>query len=210
MSVSYLCMLASEQGIAAAGDSRLTLMPIPLHLDRSRKVFSAPEQHLVWACCGLTVWFGMNLAHITDRILRRPGPLRPKLEEMVHRLNPILRMCQKTRRKDAVFSLLVGVTEPGQVYLLTLDLLNGTTHRLKRWDAPAMTEAGWRRALRPPMIPSEQLRGRPVEELAELARQRVRWAVERDHELSVKNPAHRQTVGGEVRWVVLRAPRLTS
>ena len=208
--MSYLCMLASERGIAAAGDSRLTLMPIPLHLDRSRKVFAAPEQHLVWACCGLTVWFGQNLAHITDRVLRRPGPLREKLAEVERRLNPILRMCRKMRRKDAIFTLLVGAVEGEEVFLLTLDLINGTTRRLKRWDAPAMTEGGWRRALRPPLIPPGELRGKTPEELAELARRRVRWAVERDHELSVKNPAHRQTVGGKVRWVVLRAPRLTS
>lgn len=38
--MSYICMLANPRGIAAAGDSRLTFSHLPLHLDRSQKVFA--------------------------------------------------------------------------------------------------------------------------------------------------------------------------
>lgn len=81
--MSYICMLANERGIAAAGDSRLTFAPIPLHLDRSQKVFTAPEQHLIWACCGLTVWGGVNYVQLTARIMsRRQWTLSKKLAEV--------------------------------------------------------------------------------------------------------------------------------
>ena len=48
--MSYICMLANENGIAAAGDSRLTLAPIPMHLNRIMGF-------LLGAVCGiLNVW----------------------------------------------------------------------------------------------------------------------------------------------------------
>ena len=49
-------------------------------------------------------------------------------------------------------------------------------------------------------------REEPLELLARRARARVQWAVARDRELHGKNPAHRQTVGGQVKWAVLGIP----
>ena len=204
--MSYICMLANESGIAAAGDSRLTLFPIPLHLDRSRKVFVAPERGLIWGCCGLTVWGGINCVHLTGHILRRPWPLERKLEAIRRRVEPVLRMCHRIHRKDVRFTLLLGVAEPGQVRLYTLDLVNGNRHRLRQWNAPSITEGGWQSALRPPFPKPELFRYDTPEELVARARQRVQWAVERDHTLSETKPAHRPTVGGTVRSVLLRVP----
>ena len=204
--MSYICMLANENGIAAAGDSRLTLAPIPMHLDHTRKVFSAPEQGLVWACCGMMVWAGINYARWTSHIMRRPWPLERKLEAVARRVGPMLRVCNRVLRRDTLFSLLVGVGTPGAVELVSLDLVNGKS-RVRRWRAPAVSEAGWKGRLRPPRPRPGELRGKPVEELTQIARERVRWAVERDRALSKEKPAHRQTVGGAVRSVSLRVDR---
>lgn len=204
--MSYICMLANERGIAAAGDSRLTFAPIPLHLDRSQKVFTAPEQHLIWACCGLTVWGGVNYVQLTARIMsRRQWTLSKKLAEVCRRVAPALRMQHRVQRTKALFTLLVGVAEPGKVQVMSLDLVNGEA-TLGRWPAPAMADAGWQRELRPPLLDPSLFRGESLEELAQQARQRVQWAVARDRELSEKQSAHRQTVGGPVRWAVLGIP----
>ena len=148
--MSYICILANENGIAAAGDSRLTLAPIPMHLDHTRKVFSAPEQGLVWACCGMMVWAGINYARWTSHIMRRPWPLERKLEAVARRVGPMLRVCNRVLRRDTLFSLLVGVGTPGAVELVSLDLVNGKS-RVRRWRAPAVSEAGWKGRLRPPL-----------------------------------------------------------
>ena len=189
--MSYICMLANRRGIAAAGDSRLTFSHLPLHLDRSQKVFADPAQHLIWACCGLTG--------------RRQWSLSKRLALVCRRVAPALRVQHRIQRQDALFTLLVGVAEPGNVQLMSLDLVNGEAS-LGRWPAPAMTEAGWKRALRPPMPDPNGFREEPLELLARRARARVQWAVARDRELHGKNPAHRQTVGGQVKWAVLGIP----
>lgn len=204
--MSYICMLANRRGIAAAGDSRLTLAPIPVHLDRSRKVFSAPEQHLIWACCGLTVWGGVNYVQLTERIMRRrQWTLSKKLAEVCRRVAPALRMQHRVRRAPALFTLLVGVAEPGKVQVMSLDLVNGEP-TLGRWPAPAMADAGWKRELRPALLNPDVFREESLEELAQRARQRVQWAVARDRALSVRESAHRQTVGGPVKWAILGVP----
>ena len=204
--MSYICMLANRRGIAAAGDSRLTFSHRPLHLDRSQKVFADPAQHLIWACCGLTVWGGVNYIQLTSRILgRRQWSLSKRLALVCRRVAPALRVQHRIQRQDALFTLLVGVAEPGNVQLMSLDLVNGEAS-LGRWPAPAMTEAGWKRALRPPMPDPNGFREEPLELLARRARARVQWAVARDRELHGKNPAHRQTVGGQVKWAVWGIP----
>ena len=58
--MSYLCLLASECAMAVVGDSRLTLSPVPLHWDKARKIGCDQGQRCLWACCGLTVFGGVN------------------------------------------------------------------------------------------------------------------------------------------------------
>lgn len=204
--MSYICMLANRRGIVAAGDSRLTLTPIPIHLDRSQKVFIDSEQHLIWACCGLTVWGGVNYVRLTERIMRRrQWTLSKKLATVCRRVAPALRVQNRIQRGPALFTLLVGLAEPGGVQLMSLDLVNGAP-TLGRWPAPAMVDAGWKRELRPPLLSPGVFREESLEELAQRARQRVQWAVDRDRALSARKPAHRQTVGGPIKWAVLGRP----
>lgn len=204
--MSYICMLANERGIAAAGDSRLTFAPIPLHLDRSQKVFTAPEQHLIWACCGLTVWGGVNYVQLTARIMsRRQWTLSKKLAEVCRRVAPALRDAAPGPADQGAVHAAGGGGGAGEGPGESLDLVNGEA-TLGRWPAPAMADAGWQRELRPPLLDPSLFRGESLEELAQQARQRVQWAVARDRELSEKQSAHRQTVGGPVRWAVLGIP----
>lgn len=201
--MSYICLYASQQGLAAAGDSRLTMAPIPLHWDRARKVHSAPERRRVWACCGLTVFGGVNYAGVASRILRSGrGTLEEQLRQICRRVNPPLRVQRKLYHQDTTFSLLLGQFTTAGTKLIALDL-NGKKETIRRWNGPGMLEAGWKRALRPPMPTPEQFQLETAQELAERARKRVVWVIAEDHRLARTRKRHIQTVGGPTAWVML-------
>lgn len=203
--MSYICLLAGERGIAAAGDSRLTVSPVPLHWDRAKKVFCAPEQQRIWACCGLTMFGGVNYAALTGRILSGKGALDEQLQTICRRVNPALNVQRKLYRQANFFSLLLGQITREGIDLVTLDL-DGKSVNLRHWNAPAILEAGWRAELRPPMPDPNQFRQESPQELANRARERVAWAIAKDHRLSKTEKRHTQTVGGSITWVILELP----
>lgn len=204
--MSYICILANGRGIAAAGDSRMTFYPVPVHMDRSRKVDVAPDQHLIWACCGLAVFGGVNYAALTSRILRRSQwTLAQKLAAICRRVTPVLKMQHRVSGKDAFFTLLLGVADREGVQVMSLDVINGAA-TLQRWPAPAIIDAGWQRELRPPLLDPNLFRNDTMEDLARRAQERVKWAIARDQALHKARQTHPQTVGGPVRWAVLGRP----
>lgn len=204
--MSYICILANRMGIAAAGDSRVTFSPLPVHLDRGRKVGTAPDQHLIWACCGLTVFGGVNYAALTTRILQdQRKNLAEKLAAICRRVAPVLRTQHRVSRKEALFTLLLGVAEQEKVQVMSLDLINGEA-TLQRWFAPAIIDAGWKKELRPPLLDPAQFQEDSLAELAQRAQERVQWSIQRDQTLHQIQRGHPQTVGGPIRWAVLGKP----
>ena len=91
--MSYLCLLASECAMAVVGDSRLTLSPVPLHWDKARKIGCDQGQRCLWACCGLTVFGGVNYAKLAARIFHGSGTLTEKAQALAKRVNPPLSVC---------------------------------------------------------------------------------------------------------------------
>lgn len=75
----------------------------------------------------------MNYIQLTSRILgRRQWSLSKRLALVCRRVAPALRVQHRIQRQDALFTLLVGVAEPGNVQLMSLDLVNGEAS-LGRW-----------------------------------------------------------------------------
>ena len=140
--MSYLCLLASECAMAVVGDSRLTLSPVPLHWDKARKIGCDQGQRCLWACCGLTVFGGVNYAKLAARIFHGSGTLTEKAQALAKRVNPPLSIQRRLYRQTTTFSLLAGQWTEQGAELLTLDL-DGKHTDLRRWPAPAFLEAGW-------------------------------------------------------------------
>ena len=106
--MSYLCLLASECAMAVVGDSRLTLSPVPLHWDKARKIGCDQGQRCLWACCGLTVFGGVNYAKLAARIFHGSGTLTEKAQALAKRVNPPLSVQRRLYRQTTTFSLLAG------------------------------------------------------------------------------------------------------
>ena len=185
--MSYLCLLASECAMAVVGDSRLTLSPVPLHWDKARKIGCDQGQRCLWACCGLTVFGGVNYAKLAKRV------------------NPPLSIQRRLYRQTTTFSLLAGQWTEQGAELLTLDL-DGKHTDLRRWPAPAFLEAGWEASLRPPMLSPDGYRQSNSADLARLGRERVASVIAADHRLAREQKKHIQTVGGPILWATLERP----
>lgn len=193
--MSYLCLLASECAMAVVGDSRLTLSPVPLHWDKARKIGCDQGQRCLWACCGLTVFGGVNYAKLAARIFHGSGTLTEKAQALAKRVNPPLSIQRRLYRQTTTFSLLAGQWTEQGAELLTLDL-DGKHTDLRRWPAPAFLEAGWEASLRPPMLSPDEYRQSGSADLARLGRERVASVIAADHQLAREQKKHIQTVGG--------------
>lgn len=203
--MSYLCLLASERAMAVVGDSRLTLSPVPLHWDKARKIGCDQGQQCLWACCGLTVFGGVNYAKLAARIFHGSGTLTEKAQALAKRVNPPLSVQRCLYRQTTTFSLLAGQWTEQGAELLTLDL-DGKHTNLRRWPAPAFLEAGWEASLRPPMLNPDGYRQASSADLARLGRERVASVIATDHRLAREQKKHIQTVGGPILWATLERP----
>ncbi len=164
----------------------------------------AADQHLIWACCGLAVFGGVNYTALTARILKgSKWSLAQKLAAICRRVVPVLKLQHRINGKDAFYTLLLGVADGAGIQVMSLDVINGEV-TLQRWPAPAIIDAGWKKELRPPLVHPNQFQNDTLEALAQRAQERVAWAIARDHALHETQQGHPQTVGGPVKWVVLR------
>lgn len=203
--MSYICMIANQNGIAASGDSRLTFEPeqLKLHLDHTQKVYSDPEQGLVWACCGLMIFAGIHYYKMASYILGQ------SYRSMGSRLNQIISITEKATAarhtlsgKNAVFTLLIGSVRGEKPVVQALDVVNGKA-TLRTLEAPVLIQSGWIPSLHQPKPPVEEFAGESLDELARRARERCLWAVRKDGRLTLRDKHHVQTVGGNVRVVSL-------
>ena len=162
-------------------------------------------QRCLWACCGLTVFGGVNYAKLAARIFHGSGTLTEKAQALAKRVNPPLSIQRRLYRQTTTFSLLAGQWTEQGAELLTLDL-DGKHTDLRRWPAPAFLEAGWEASLRPPMLRPDGYRQSNSADLARLGRERVASVIAADHRLAREQKKHIQTVGGPILWATLERP----
>ncbi len=207
--MSYICLIANQNGVAAAGDSRLTFQPeaLHLHLDRGRKVFSDQDQGLVWACCGLTIFGGVNYCWLTERILRH------KNRSLASRLNQISAILRKATaaqhrlsRKQSVFTLLLGQVKDGGVTVHVLDVVNGKS-RDRVLTGPTFVQAGWDPSLRQSKPSVSEFERDTLGQLIDLVKKRCLWTIRQDSELTQQDKKRVQTVGGSVRVAYVAIPQ---
>ena len=182
--MSYLCLLASECAMAVVGDSRLTLSPVPLHWDKARKIGCDQGQRCLWACCGLTVFGGVNYAKLAARIFHGSGTLTEKAQALAKRVNPPLSIQRRLYRQTTTFSLLAGQWTEQGAELLTLDLDGKHTD----------------------LLSPDEYRQSGSADRARLGRERVASVIAADHRLAREQKKHIQTVGGPILWATLERP----
>jgi hypothetical protein len=177
-----------------------------LHFDHTRKVFSDPGQNMAWACCGLTMYLGMNYFKHTERILRQSHrSLASRLNQISSLLSRATRLQHLVTRRDSVFVLLLSCVTSEGVQVQKLEVVNGVA-TVKRYKAPVFLQAGWIPALHQDNPTVSEFAAESLEQLTTRARQRCMWAMKRDKQRSEENRKHIQTVGGNIRVVSLNAP----
>lgn len=199
--MSYICLAANRNGVAVSGDSRLTMEPkmLRLHTDRVQKVFSDPNQGMVWACCGLTLYLGINFFRRTEHILRQSHrSLGSRLGQISTLLCRATKLQHMVTRRTSTFTLLVGCVVNGEVQVHRLDVTNGEA-AMKKYPAPVFLQAGWIPTLHQQRPAMSDIAGLSLDQLVTLTRQRCMWAMRRDKQLSQENRKHLQTIGGNVR-----------
>ncbi len=207
--MSYICLIANQNGVAAAGDSRLTFQPqaLHLHLDRGRKVYSDQNQGLVWACCGLTIFGGVNYCWLTDRILRQTNrSLASRLNQISGALSKATAAQHLISRKPSVFTLLLGQVKDGGVTVYVLDVVSGEARR-KVLSGPVFVQAGWNPNLRQRKPAVSEFEKDTQGQLIDRVKKRCLWAIHKDGELAAQDKKYSQTVGGSVRVAYVAVPR---
>lgn len=207
--MSYICLIANSNGVALSGDSRLTMDPrfLHLHFDNTQKVYSDPAQGMAWACCGLTLYLGVNYFKLTSRILRQSHRSLPsRLGQISDILCKVTAFQHLITRKDSIFTLLLACVNGETVQVQRLDVVNGKASTQKL-TGPVFLQGGWNPALYQKSPRLSEFAGESLEQLATRTRLRCVWAMKRDKQLSDENRKHRQTIGGNIRVVTLRARR---
>ncbi len=203
--MSYICMIANQNGVAVSGDSRLTLQPerLNIHFDAAQKVFSDPEQGMVWACCGLMIFGTVNYYKMTDRILRQSHrSMASRLNQITSTLKVATGAHHKLSRKNSVFTLLLGTVKDGVVSVKVLDVVNGEA-KWRELTAPVLVQSGWEPSRHQPKPPVWEFADESMEQLVRRARERCLWAMRKDGRLTLEEEGHVQTIGGNVRIAYL-------
>ena len=198
--MSYICLIANENGMAAAGDSRLTMHPkwLKLHFDAARKVFVDEKQGLIWACCGITVFGGVNYFHMIERVLRSDcRSMGAKLRKITDTMKRVTLMHHTITRKESAFTLLL--TEKQRQTVTVLEIVNGRACR-REFKWPAVVEGGF--SLAEPLPNREDVGNLSLEQLIQTVRQRTMDAVKQSA-AQAKEQKQVATVGGQVRVVYL-------
>lgn len=202
--MSYICLMVNQNGAVAAADSRETF-PAQIHLDWRRKCFALPQQQLVFACCGPTLRYGVDLIRAVRHILQRQIPMEERFQRIA-RLIGLLTRVSVVGGDPGPFCLLAAQWEEGGFTVWDCWVRHGvlTYHRTRLAPGQALSlHAGaWHRAM--PSLSSASLAGLSYEALRETARSRVALAIDRDRQRRADNPKHNQTIGGPVRVVGLR------
>lgn len=202
--MSYICLMVNEHGAVAAGDSRETF-PARIHLDWRQKCFSLPEQQLIWACCGPTLRYGVDLLRAVRHILGGRQPMEQRFQKIAKLVGALTRV-NLVGGDPGPFCLLAAQWEESGFTVWDCWIRSGvlTCHktRLRPGEAVSLHAGAWHRAM-PPLI-SDQLKALSYDQLRDKAQARVALAIAKDQQRRAENPRHNQTIGGPVRLVGLR------
>lgn len=202
--MSYICLMANDRGAVAAADSRETFHP-KVHLDWRKKCFALPEQQMVWASCGPTFRLGVDLLRSTELIFRENKTMEEKLEKIKSLVNSVTRL-SPWAGDPGPFCLLIARMEEGRIAVWNCYVHKGELHVNKRMvpsgEAISLHAGAHHREM--PPLSTASLRELSYDQLRELAKGRVKTAIELDEGRHIQDPDHNQTIGGGIRVAGLR------
>ncbi len=209
--MSYICLMVNPNGAVAAADSRETF-PCHIHLDWRQKCFSLPERQLIWACCGPTLRFGVDLLGAVRRILDSDRPMEVRLDRVARLVEGLTRLGSD----PGPFCLVAAQWEDGGFTVWDFRQVRSApgeqyTFRRRRWRVcgrgAVFLQAGANHRLLP-RVEAKSFQELPYPQLLTAARERVSLAVQVDGERKAEDCRYNQTVGGRVRAVGLRVKGL--
>lgn len=205
--MSYICLMANASGAVAAGDSRETF-PAQIHLDWRQKCFALPKRQLIWACCGPTLRFGVDILRSVTFIMNSGKPMETRLARVETLVRGLTRF-HPASPAPGPFRLIAAQWEENGFTLWDCTVQNGlsTTKRLRLppGEAFCLHAGAWHRAM--PRLEPDSLRPLSYEALREAAQSRVALAIQLDEARRAKQPKYNQTIGGRVRSVGIRVKR---
>lgn len=202
--MSYICLIANSKGIAASGDSRITMSPkaLNLHFDKTRKVFQDEKLGLIWACCGLTIFGGVNYFRVVEKTLRTE---RMSMGAKLNRISTMMKRATKAHhllsRGESAFTLLMGSVKAGEPEITVLKVMNGSAEMKTVQGAYAVEDGSVSVGALPT---AEELEKATLENVLEMVRCRAMCAVKRSAEEAKEDRKKKQTVGGNVRVVYMQ------
>ncbi len=202
--MSYICLIANSRVIAASGDSRITMSAkvLNLHFDNTRKVFQDEEQGLIWACCGLTRFGGVNYFRAVEKIMRTESmTMGAKWNRITTMMKRATMAHHLLTRGESVFTLLMGCVVEGAPEVTVLKVVNGVAKR-KTTKGSCAVESG---SVSGGALPAgEELEKARLEDVLEMVRNRAMDAVKRSAQEAKEDRKRQQTVGGNVRVVYMQ------
>ena len=207
--MSYICLMANENGAVVAADSRETF-PAKVHLDWRRKCFVLPERQLVWACCGPTLRLGVDFFRAARLLLARAKRVEDGLRRVGALVSRVTAVPLPGQRSSGAFWLLAAQWTGDRFAVWTMCVRPGEApqlhcRRLMPGEAVSLHAGAWHRAM--PPLAARSLCGLSYDQLRACARERVALAIRMDEARRARNPGHNQTIGGAVRSEGIRCRR---
>ncbi len=209
--MSYICLLANDNGAVCASDSRETSVRSHRYKDRRQKTFIAAANDAIWCCCGTTrigrIVYSSDCMRKASRILSDASlPFPKRVERAAAFLERETRPVFYNKKTVFCFTLLYAFREAdGPLQVGTFTVRGGKTTDMRTLSQPVMLEAGKNAAL---LTPRRRYLPKEDESLAALTRKaaiRVKEAIRYDRKAKSADPSYIPTVGGKVQLKSLEA-----
>lgn len=198
--MSYICLIGNENGLVAGSDSRETLSNNEFN-DNRQKVFVDKKQNLIWACCGITKYNGIDYIDVVESILRDSNlSFIEKIDRLQVMIERVTKECYSYIGNGSAMDILIGYKLKRKM-LVRMNIQNGEIKR-NTFFAPLAIEGGSGKMIMN-KIPLKDYNRLSLEDLKSYVNKRVLETIEKDKEISIKDPTHVNTIGGKVKIVSL-------
>lgn len=197
--MSYICLIGNENGIVAGSDSRETIAP-NIFFDHKQKVFVDKKQNLIWACCGITKYNGIDYIDVVGNILQEALTFEEKILKLQAVFERVTKECYNYIGNGSVMDILIGKKSKRKM-LLKLNIKNGVVSS-NTYFAPLAIEGGSGRAIMD-KIPLNDYKSLSLEELKEFVVNRVSRVISKDKEITLNDSTHINTIGGDIKVLSL-------
>ena len=208
--MSYICLLANENGVVCASDSRETSTLTHRYKDKRQKTFAADAKNAVWCCCGSSkighLIYATDCMKRTEKILNDVHlPFETRLEHFQEFIRRETRPPLLKKKTVYTFTILFafddGKTTP---CIGTITAKGGKITDKRFFTTPIMLEAGKNSPLLSPRTPYVPKKTDTVAAMRHKAMVRVREAIRYDIQAKAADRTYMPTVGGKVQIETLR------